>query len=150
MTSNLSKHLIKKLFVLSIAVIINSCTDFILETDDGSQRFDSYPGPTPQIISTFPYDKSEDVNIDTEVYINFDVDMDPSTINFTFINLCVNNAESCSLPPVSYNTNLKRAIINTPQLLPDTEYKVTIYSDIKSLEGAYLGYDYFYIFTTGN
>jgi len=101
----------------------------------------------PKIVNTMPSNNQSDVAINTNIKIQFDRNIDKTTVNSK--NIIVQEGVNIIQGKIEYNEN-EFSIIFTPMndLKKGTTYSVTIKKDIKDLNGNSLESDYKFSFTT--
>ncbi|MBK9728845.1 MAG: Ig-like domain-containing protein [Saprospiraceae bacterium] len=99
----------------------------------------------PMVTSTIPLNNEISVVYDQTLEANFNMPMDPLTINGTSFLLSYGNIPVSGT--ISYS-GLKASFNPTNNLIPNTLYKATITTAVKNLAGVALVNDYVWTFTT--
>jgi hypothetical protein len=129
------RTLAKLLLVAAAAVVVPACG-----SNDRKR--------TPVITFTSPTPAAVNVPRQPIIYIRFDRDMDPATINTT--NFLLDDIGGPITVTVTYNAALFEVrIVPTAALAASTTYQVTILSGALSSEGISVGATQFFQFTTG-
>lgn len=120
-------------------------TDYI-----GSFTTGSLP-VAPTVLSTSPADLADDVPVDTDVTVTFDMAMDPTTLTTATVFLKPASAPAGPALPatVTYDGASHAAVLDPASaLLPDTEYEATVAASVEGQNGLALGTAYSWTFTT--
>jgi hypothetical protein len=119
----------KRDYIKYVALIVLSCVFIISITACGGGDGNGTPPQPPQepsVTSTSPASSATEVRMDTEVFVTFNTDMDPATINTgTFMISSPSGVNVNGI--VSYNTVTKTATLNPSYALaPLTTYTAMI------------------------
>ena len=108
-------------------------------------KFTTIAGTTPTVTSTSPANLETDVVLNKNITAKFSMLMDPLTINSTTVTVYRGTTQTTGT--VTYN-GTEMSFIPVGNLLPGTEYTVTITTGAKSLAGIPLAANYVWKFTT--
>ena len=103
------------------------------------------PGVRPMVTSTNPINKATNVAINSKIAATFNVEMDPSTITSTSFNL--KQGTTAVAGAVVY-TGTTVTYTPTANLAVNTNYTITITTDVKDAFGKSISKNYVSSFTT--
>jgi hypothetical protein len=102
----------------------------------------------PTVISTDPKNNKENVALNSNISALFDESLKPASVNLTSFTLTADSSNTAIEGKVSYTDNL--ATFNPKDnFIANTDYTVTLTTDIKDSEGNTLATNYTWEFTTG-
>ncbi|MGM0557443.1 MAG: Ig-like domain-containing protein [Myxococcota bacterium] len=116
-------------------------SDDVAEDTDGDSD-------APRVVSVEPADGTEDVALDTTVTVTFSEPMDPTTLNYLFIELEAPGNRVVTSTVEARDNNTVAVLTPEAPLHPATPYEVVVSTSIKDEDGTQLEGDFTAMFTT--
>ena len=111
---------------------------------------DSPQSLVPSVVITTPLPGDSMVGLSVPIRVNFNHDMNPSTINNATFVLKDPEGNQVAAQSISFDVQTRTATFLPTSLNPNKNYQVTITQDVKDNNGESLEQDYNWSFTTGS